>query len=1045
MRNKHVRIHLRVCQFMKSPLMLCFLPAMISGLFLFPQTSEGSVMSTTPVSELTKGSFSVADFVVTGKVRDENGQTLPGVNVIEKGTTNGTTTDASGSFSLSVQGENSVLVFSFIGYVTQESVVGNRTDFEVSLAQDVTSLEEVVVVGYGEQKKVNLTGSVATVSAQELIKRPAANVQNLLQGKVSGLQVVQNSGQPGDDGAVLQIRGLGTFSDGGNSPLVLIDGVVGDMTNLNADNIESISVLKDAASASIYGARAANGVILVTTKKGTAGSFNLDYRADFQLHQATALPDLVTNSADYMEYWNTARARSSQAVLFTPAEIDAYRNATDRKKYPNFDWIDAMVNDAHAQSHYLSANGGSDKTTYNIAFGYLSQDGIVGGHDYKRYNFNANIDTKVKDIVTVGGRVALTSKNINEPTYTDDNFMLSIFSRNPTTSIFVPDGSGHFAGNFRQGVPSNRNPASILASGGTEFEKYNVAAQSYIDVKITKDLTWGIKGAANFNSDFSKLHDHPVDVYFFSTGAYQNNGVSTTLGVRDNFNQSLLMTLYSTLNYSKRFGDDHTFGALAGYNQESFKNRFLQGMRPTFPADDLKELNAGSANGQATAGTSYEWAIQSVFGRLNYDYKERYLLEANFRYDGTSRIHSTNRWGLFPSVSAAWRLSNEAFLSDKAWLDHLKIRASWGKLGNQNIGNYPYQDILAITTYPFATLEQGVVQNRLTDKDLRWETTTITDIGMDFSVKNGLISGSFDWYKKVTDDILYVIEVPLSVGLTGPTVNYAKMENTGFEFELSHANAIGEFHYTVNANFSSNRNKVLEVKAPYYDTNNTIQEGLPWMSNYMVEWIGIFQSQEDIDNSPTHPFNPKPGDLKFKDQNGDGNIDGDDRVVVDGAYPDFYYAGGLNLSWKGFDMSAFFQGVEGVSFFVDRWGTVPFTQGAPPTKDFARNAWTEENRSNTHPAMYQDGYAPVTSTRSTYFLQDASYFRLKNLVIGYTIPESLTQRIRMKGMRVYLSGDNLVTFTKYPGADPERLGVGRQRFATYPQVRIFTAGLNVKF
>lgn len=1028
---------------------LCLLPAMFAPVVCTyaaaPEDSVSRDTLTVPMNREKEDILRHAAILVSGTVSDENGQTLPGVNIIEKGTTNGTTSNAAGQFSLSVTGESSVLVFSFIGYVTREIAVGSQTSIELSLSPDVTALEEVVVIGYGEQKKVNLTGAVATVSSDELIKRPAPNVQNLLQGKVPGLQVVQNSGQPGDDGATMMIRGLGTFSDVGNSPLVLIDGIVGDMTNLNADNIESISVLKDAASASIYGARAANGVILITTKKGASGAMTIDYRASFQLQQPTALPELVTNSADYMEYYNAARLRSNQSALFTQQEIDAYRNATDRVKYPNFDWIGEMVGNAPAQNHYLSASGGSDKTTYNIAFGYLDQDGVVGGHDYKRYNFNVNVDSKVKEAVTIGGTIALTDKSIHEPTYTDDNFMLSIYSRNPTTSVYVPDGSGHFAGNYRQGVPSNRNPESILASGGSLFEKYNIAAQSYIDVNITKDLTWSVKGAANFNSDFSKLRDHPVDVYFFSTGVYQNNGNSTTIGVRDNFNQSLLTTLYSTLNYSKHFGADHTLSALVGYNQESFRNRFLQGIRTTFPADDLTELDAGSLNGQSNSGTSYEWAIQSVFGRVNYDYKERYLLEANFRYDGTSRIYRANRWGLFPSVSAGWRLSNEAFLQDNAWLDNLKIRGSWGKLGNQNIGNYPYQDILSVTTYPFDVLEQGVVQTRLTDKNLRWETTAITDVGLDFSIKNGLLSGSFDWYNKVTDDILYEIEIPLSIGLTGPTVNYAKMQNKGFEFELTHSNRIGEFQYAVNVNFSTNKNEVLKVKAPYYDTNNTIQEGLPWMSNYMVEWIGIFQSDQDIADSPTQPYNPKPGDLKFKDQNGDGKIDADDRVVVDGAYPDFIYAGGLNLSWKRFDVSAFFQGLQGSKFFVDRWGTVPFTQGAAPTKEFAENAWTEDNKSTTHPAMYQDGYGPVTGTRSTYFLQDASYLRLKNLVIGYTVPQSITQKVRMKDLRVYLSADNLLTFTKYPGADPERLGVGRQRFATYPQIKIFTAGLNLKF
>ncbi|ODS86989.1 MAG: hypothetical protein ABS46_00515 [Cytophagaceae bacterium SCN 52-12] len=982
---------------------------------------------------------------VKGVVRDEKGELLPGVSILVKGSQAGTITDGEGRFSLSVADGNTVLVFSFVGYISQEVTVGSRTNLEISLEVDEKALEEVIVVGYGEQKKVNLTGSVSTISADELVKRPAPNAQNLLQGKVPGLQVVQNSGQPGDDGAVMTIRGMGTFSAVGNAPLVLIDGIVGDMTNLNADNIESVSVLKDAASSSIYGARAANGVILITTKKGAAGSFNLDYRADFQLHQPTALPELVTNSADYMEYWNTARTRASQAALFTQQEIDAYRTATDRVRYPNFDWVKYMVGNAASQNHYLSANGGGDKTTYNLALGYLDQDGIVTGHDFKRYNFNLNLDSKVNNIVSIGGRIAWTRKIVDEPTYTDDNYMLTIYSRNPTTSVYLPDGSGRFAGNYRQGIPSNRNPVSILASGGTTFEKNNLAAQTYLDVNILKNLKWSVKGAVNFVSDFSKLVDHPVDVYFFSDGQYQNNGVSTTLGVRDNFNTSLLTTVYSTLHYSRDFAGGHSLEALAGYNQESFVNRFLQGSRVSYPSSGLTEIDGGSVNGQATTGTSYEWAIQSFFGRLGYNFKEKYLLEANFRYDGTSRLHSSSRWGGFPSISAGWRVSNEEFLKGNSWLHNLKIRASWGKLGNQNIDYYPYQDILSVSTYPFATLEQGVVQTRLTDKNLRWETTTLTDLGLDFSLFNGKLSGTLDLYRKITDDILYNIEIPMSIGLDAPTVNFAKMENKGFELELSHTNRLGGLKYTVHGNFSTNRNKVLKVRAPFYDTNNTIQEGLPWMSNYMVEWIGIFQSQEDIDNSPTHPFNPKPGDLKFKDQNNDGVINADDRVVVDGAYPDFYYGGGLNLSWKQFDLSAFFQGLEGMKFFVDRWGTVPFTQGSAPTLEFAENAWTEENKTNQYPAMYQDGYGPVTGTRSTFFLQDASYLRLKNLVVGYTLPAALARKAKMKNLRIYVSGDNLLTFTKYPGADPERLGVGRQRFATYPQVKIFSAGLNVRF
>ncbi len=995
---------------------------------------------------------------ITGKVTSkEDGIGLPGVNVIIKNASKGTVTDLNGNYEIEVVDVNAVLVFSSIGFEEQQHTVGNRAIIDIILAPDITALDEIVVIGYGEQKKVNLTGSVGTISSDQLAQGNSPNVENLLQGKIAGLQIVQNSGQPGDDGATMTIRGLGTFSDAGSSPLVLVDGVVGDLTYLSPENIESISVLKDAASSAIYGARGANGVILVTTKKGNSGRLNIQYSGNVQLQQATRLPDLVTNSADYMEYYNTARIRASQSEIFTQEEIDNYRNPSDPAKYPSYDWVGNTYNNAMAQNHLLSLNGGNENTSYNLSLGYLNQDGIAGGHGYQRYNLDLRVDTKVNEMVSGGAIIRLVKKDIVEPVFTDDIFMLTVYASNPTYGPYLPDGSGRLTKKYKPGSPSNSTPVSVQAMSSKEYNKYAVNAQSYIDVKLAKGLTWGVKGAVNFNNDFSKLHTFPVDLYDWATYAFSNEFVFMK-GVTDRFDQSLLTTLYSTLHYENTFGQNHYLSALVGYNQESFKNNYLEGNRVEYPDASLTEINAGSPDGQSTNGTAYEWAIQSFFGRVNYDYKERYLLEANFRVDGSSRFPESNRWGFFPSFSGGWRLSNEDFMAEQKWLSNLKIRGSWGQLGNQNIGVYPYQDILDLTSYPYdALLEQGVVVNRLTDDNLKWESTTITDIGVDISIKRGLFSATFDWYNKITDDILYDIEVPASVGLASPTVNFAKMQNKGIELAVGHSNKVGSLRYDINANFSTNKNEVLTVKAPFYSTNNTIQEGLPWMSNYLVEWIGIFQSDAEIAEGPTHPFNPKPGDLKFKDQltidtnndgipdEADGVINGDDRIVVDGAYPDFFYGGGFNLFWNNFDFSAFFQGVHGQKFFVDRWGVVPFTQGAAPPKEFAENAWTPENKSNTHPAMYQDGYGPVTSTRSTYFLEDASYLRLKNLVIGYTISKDIVNKIGMQSLRVYLSGDNLFTITDYPGADPERLGVGRQRFATFPQLRIYTVGLKVTF
>jgi TonB-linked SusC/RagA family outer membrane protein len=380
-----------------------------------------------------------------------------------------------------------------------------------------------------------------------------------------------------------------------------------------------------------------------------------------------------------------------------------------------------------------------------------------------------------------------------------------------------------------------------------------------------------------------------------------------------------------------------------------------------------------------------------------------------------------------------------------SWLDNLKLRASWGKLGNQNIGLYPYQDIMDINSYAFgnSSVSQGASVSRLTDKSLKWETTTVTDLGFDLSIKNGLFSMTADYFNKVTSDILYGIDIPASIGLDPPTVNYAEMKNNGVEFEIGHANKIGDLRYSIDFNISSYKNEVVKVKAPTLGSTTIIQQGIPWNSYYLTECIGIFQSQDEINNSPKQQYDPKPGDLKYKDQNGDGVIDSKDRVVVGGAFPKFYYGGNINLSWKNFDLSSFWQGVAGQKLYVNGFGLEPFTQGCAPLVSFEKNAWTPENKSNTYPAMYRQGYGPVDGTPSTYFLQDASYFRLKNLMIGYNLPAAVCQKIKMKNLRVYLSGDNILTITKYPAADPERTGSGS--FQTYPQLRIYTVGLNVKF
>lgn len=1009
-------------------------------LFPFSKIDGGDITSSHKMAEIFHPPFRE----ITGTITNHRREPLAGVSITVKGTSTGTTTNELGSFRLDVPDANPVLVISYTGYSPQEVLVGNQNNISLSLQPLESKLDEVVVVGYGTQRKINLTGSVSSVSGTELTKRPVTNVENLLQGKVAGLQVIQSSGEPGRDNATLRIRGLGTFSSAGSSPLVLINGIQGTLYGLNPEDIESISVLKDAASASIYGARAANGVILVTTKQGRSGDMNIEYSANYQMQQPTRMPEFVTNSADFMTFWNQANQRANDINYFKQAEIDAFRNATDRLKYPNFNWVDEMIGKGNAHNHHLSLNGGNEKTNFNFSLGYLDQAGLNKAFDFQRYNMMLSVNSKLNRIVTFGANIISNYQDRVEPVMGSSEFMLLAYTAGPNYRPYLNDGSGRWTWRYNNAAWHNRNPVSAMSYGNIRHKTYSVSGQAYVDINLTKDLVFGIKGAVNSDEEFDKHHEHAVPSYFYSDNTLAAQSTPYATGVRDWNRRTILTTFYSTLNYTKTIAKDHGIKVLLGYSQESYNRRFLEGRRPNFPTPTLSELAAGASNGQTLNGSSEAWAIQSLLGRLNYDFKSKYLLEGNFRYDGSSRIAEDHRWGLFPSVSAGWRLSEENFMQDFAWIDELKLRASWGKLGNQNIGFYPYQDILSVNGYSFgSTVEQGVAVTRLTDKTLKWETTAVTDFGFDLSMKRGLISITADWFNKITDDILYAIEIPASIGLSSPTVNYAKMKNTGFEFEVGHRHTIAGIKYSASLNLTKFNNEVMRVRAPSFPDQRIIREGLPWGSYYLTEWIGIFQSQEDIDKSPKHPFNPKPGDLKFKDQNNDNVIDSKDRIVVDGAFPKFYYGGSLNLAWKNFDLNSFFQGVHGQKFIVNGWGIDPFIQGSAPTTDFAKNAWTPQNKSNTTPAMYRHGYGPVTGTWSTYYLKDASYFRLKNLTVGYNFPSAVSRKILAKHIRVFLSGDNLFTKTNYPAADPERTGSGL--FQTYPQLKIFAAGANIRF
>ena len=1003
---------------------------------------------------------------VSGVVTDEAGEPLIGVSVLVKGTTLGNITDLNGRFSLDVP-EGSILEISYIGYKTQ-SIKAQREPMNIVLKEDAQKLDEVVVVGFGTQKKVNLTGSVSAVTGDDISKRPVANAAILLQGQIPGLRVNQGLGQPGGEGTSFRIRGQGTFSSAGSDPLILINGVPGSMTNLDPSVIESVSVLKDAASAAIYGARAANGVILVTTKQGAVGDkVHISYHGNVGLHTPTKLYDRVTNSVEYMELANLAWKNSGTGKQYTQDQINLYRNNVGDPQYPNFDWQDYMFRTAVVQTHNLSMAGSTEKTTYNVALNFVDQPGTMRGFKYRKYNATIDLTARITNFIKVGTYANLMYGETEQPRQGQNDAFLSTLSQAPTYMPWLPDdGTGirRWTSSAYSFESHNKNMPAIIGDNAMKRDNnFDINAQLWLEINLAKGLTWYIKGAARLQSNKSKdWRGSTTYTYDYHTGERSSELDKGGLGLSVGDGRRFYTNLYSYLKYDLSLVDNaHNFSLMVGYNQESEKYETLNAYRKDF-AFDLPVLNAGGTADWSNSGGEEEWAIQSLFGRFNYDFKERYLFEANMRYDGTSRISDENRWGVFPSFSVAWRATEEEFIKNLNlnWLNNFKLRGSWGQLGNQNIGLYPYQAMISgVDDYPFTKTSDGVIigyqQTAYANRNIKWETTTITDIGFDLQVFDGL-SVTFDWYKKTTDDILRSSQVSSLLGLSAPTVNNGSVENKGIEVALNYANMVKGgtfrgFRYNAGVYFDRSRNKLTEFGAEEIGSYSIKREGLPYDEYYMLECIGVFADQAEINASPKQfNDNTQPGDLKYKDISGpdgkpDGVIDNYDRRTFSGRFPGFEYGINASATWKGFDLSLIGQGVADKKYYTTDWGVQPFMQGSSPNKDYIKHMWTEENPYGAkHPKLYWQDMGGGKNTRpNSYYLKDASFFRLKNLTLGYTLPRVWTEKANISKVRIYFSGDNLLTLTPYKGLDPERNGDGRD--AIYPQNRIYSFGLNVEF
>ena len=1010
--------------------------------------------------------------VVKGVVKDSNGEPLLGVNVLVKGTTIGAVTDIDGNFSFEAPA-GCTLVISYIGFESQEVKVKGNAPLNIILKEDSEALDEVVVIGYGTQKKVNLTGAVSAVTGEEIAKRPVSNTSTMLQGQMPGLRITSDKGQPGNESVQMRVRGQGTYSSAGSNPLVLINGVEGDLATLDPNIIVSVSVLKDAASASIYGSRAANGVILITTKNGSEMKerVSVRYNGNFAVHNPTTLLDLIWDSPTYMKYFNMAKENSGSPITerYTQEMIDAYTNPTDPQKYPSFNWLDYMFDPAFVQQHNVNVSGTIGKTSYNASLSMLNQPGTMKGQEYQRYNASLDLTSQVNDWVKIGMYFTGSRSYRQETRQGDTDAYLSTISQAPTYMPWLPDDGSGIKRYTSKAYTFESNNKNMVAIAETEnFKKYvntDANVQAWAEIKPFKGLTWYTKGAIRYKAQHYKDWGAiPTPIYFYHDGT-QNGTLNTNgTGLTSNMEYSTYVNLYTYLKYDWLSSNkDHSLSAMAGYSLESYRYDVLQGYRQDYDFP-LHELNAGNSSVQTNSGSSQEWGLVSGFFRLNYGFKDRYLVELNARYDGSSRIASQSRWGVFPSFSLGWRVTEEEWMKDLQWdwLNSLKLRGSWGLLGNQNIDLYSYYALVSTgKDYGFnnTDLSSGVAQTAISNQNLKWETTAIGDFGADLTLFNGF-NVTFDWYKKRTYDILRKAQGNALLGLDAPYINDGEMVNKGIEVSLGYNGYVRDgffegLSYNANVYFDRSRNTLTKYGADYITNGLICSEGLPYESFYGYKAIGIFKDDDEVRNSPKQfNDNTQAGDIKYADISGpdgvpDNVVDEYDRTVIGNRFPNFEYSVSLGASWKGFDLSLLGQGVSGVDHYASGWGLRPFYQGTPISQDYIDNMWTEEHTNAKYPRLYFADMGGTKNQReSTYWLYDGSYFRLKNLTFGYTLPKALTQKAKIQRLRVYFSGDNLLTFTKFPqGGDPERNynSTKGTRLVYYPQNRIISFGINLDF
>lgn len=1070
---------------------------------------------------------------ITGKVTDENRETIIGASISVEGTAIGTITDIDGNYSLVIPANTEKLKISYIGYITQYVAIKNESVINIILKDGTQAIDEIVVVGYGVQKKVNLTGSVASIDSKSLESRPLTNVSSGLGGLIPGVRVSQGSGQPGSDGATIRIRGLGTLND--SSPLIIIDGIEGDMNSVNPADVESVNVLKDAASSAIYGARGANGVVLITTKKGTKDRSSISFSSTFSLAQPTGIKDYVSDFITYMNIMNTAKENIGDTAPFGETDFDkwTYANANPNELnefgiplsvvYPNVDWYDVLMKDQWTQNYNLSARGGTDRINYNLSLGYLNNPGIMSNSGLEQFNGRINLEARVTDFLTVGTQTWFM-KQSRERGDTKD-----AFSKARSTSPAVyPKYKGRYGATASMGDNQGGNNALYfldLADG--TYDVNRLVTTWFAKFNILKGLTFETKFNYTYLNYERSKYNKQMSTYNFETNQVRTaEGDLTAKTVEYGYQRNRTLTVENLINYNTTIEKDHTISALLGHNEFFYHTYNFYGTGKGLI--DISLPNLGSTSEPySVAGTESDNAMRSFFGRINYDYKNKYLFEFNMRYDGSAKFADDNRWGVFPSLSAGWRIEQEDFMPDwfRSFFQNFKIRGSWGKLGNNildtdNPANNPYLYMNKYQQhtegyYSFGgTAAAGLIIKNIGNPNLKWESTKVWGAALETNFFDQRAAASFEYYDKYTDGILFR---PTINGIMGyknaPMMNLAEVSNRGIEVTLGWRDKIKDLNYSVGVNFSYNTNKVEKYKG-------TLQQGwveengkLVWKTNYgdvasgsdnaileghMINEHrvlqvyrgngnyfngdgsvninggpkdGMIRTEADLDwvksmIAAGYTFNAVNsayvgqknglyyGDMIYADINGDGKY-GDtstDRVFTGtSTAPKWHLGMNFSADYKGIDFSMVWMGL----FKAQVWGCEDATNnhvlilgGGRIPEDIANDSYFYDPANPNDPrtninAKYprlRTGSDSFNKVRSNFWLTSASFLRLKNIQLGYSLPESIIRPLNINNLRVFVSGENLLTISPFKGMDPES-----QAMSGYPTLKQYAIGFSLNF